>query len=51
MRVLMPLLGRLVDGQDTVEQAARGQIDPNTLTPSQLSVEKLIKEQNFNWKV
>lgn len=37
--------------QETVEQASMGQIDPSTLTPSQLSVEKLIKEQNFTWKV
>ena len=28
-----------------------GHVDPNTFTPQQLSVEKLIKDQNFNWKV
>lgn len=37
--------------QEAVEQASMGQIDPSTLTPSQFAVEKLIKEQNFNWKV
>lgn len=28
-----------------------GQMDADGLTPSQEAVEKLIKEQNFNWKV
>lgn len=37
--------------QETVEQASMGQVDHDTLTPTQLSVEKLIKEQNFTWKV
>lgn len=27
------------------------QVDHSTFTPQQLSVEKLIKEQNFTWKV
>ena len=37
--------------QETVEKASMGHVDRNTFTPQQLSVEKLIKEQNFNWKV
>lgn len=37
--------------QEAVEEAAMGNADPGSLTPSQLSVEKLIKEQNFTWKV
>lgn len=37
--------------QEAVEEAAMGQVDRSTLTPNQITVEKLIKEQNFTWKV
>eukprot|EP00903_Cladosiphon_okamuranus_P011787 g11078.t1 len=33
-----------------VEEASMTQMDHSTFTPQQLSVEKLIKEQNFTWK-
>ncbi|CAM9619050.1 unnamed protein product [Ectocarpus sp. 6 AP-2014] len=33
-----------------VEEAAVTQVDPASFTQQQLSVEKLIKEQNFTWK-
>ncbi|CAM9183016.1 unnamed protein product [Ectocarpus sp. 8 AP-2014] len=33
-----------------VEEAAVTQVDPASFTAQQLSVEKLIKEQNFTWK-
>lgn len=37
--------------QVAVEEASMTQVDHSTFTPQQLSVEKLIKEQNFTWKV
>lgn len=37
--------------QVAVEEASMGNVDHETLTERQLAVEKLIKEQNFNWKV
>lgn len=37
--------------QVAVEEASMTQMDHSTFTPQQLSVEKLIKEQNFTWKV
>ncbi len=37
--------------QEAVEEASMTQVDHSTFTPQQLSVEKLIKEQNFTWKV
>lgn len=36
--------------QETVEEAAMGNVDRNDLTPNQLAVESLIKDQNFTWK-
>lgn len=46
--------GMLVCGhghQVAVEEASMTQMDHSTFTPQQLAVEKLIKEQNFTWKV
>lgn len=37
--------------QEAVEEASMGNVDHETLTQQQLAVEKLIKDQNFNWKV
>lgn len=37
--------------QVAVEEASMTQMDRSTFTPQQLAVEKLIKEQNFTWKV
>lgn len=37
--------------QAAVEKASMTQVDHSSFTPQQLAVEKLIKEQNFTWKV
>ncbi|CAM9312650.1 unnamed protein product [Discosporangium mesarthrocarpum] len=44
------MLNEILADKEVVEQVAMGHTDHSSLTPSQLAVEKLIKEQNFNWE-
>ncbi|CAM9324834.1 unnamed protein product, partial [Choristocarpus tenellus] len=44
------MLTEILADKEVVEQAAMGHTDHSSLTPSQIAVEKLIKEQNFNWE-